>query len=47
MWFGELVKNICAETHIHHSVHKPDPFLAQQPEIQLVGDGEEALSYSN
>lgn len=41
------MKNAYIETHSHHFVHNPDPFLSKQPKIQLVGDGEEALSYSN
>jgi hypothetical protein len=44
---GDLVKNECIKIHSHHFEYNPDPLLSKQPKIQLVGDGEEVLSYSN
>lgn len=44
---GDLVENTRTEIHIQHFVPNSDPLLPKQPRTQLVGDGEEALSYPN
>ena len=44
---GDLLKNECIKIHSNHFEYNTNYLLSKQPTIQLVGDGEEALSYSN